>query len=79
MSRVTPVPSDLVAFVNRFPGLTASGISQLMKKRSDWASGSLARLTKAGRISRKLEPGMRTAPAWRYYPASSPANTSLSV
>lgn len=70
IGHVTPVPTDLVKFVGRFPGLTASGISQLLGKRSDWASGSLARLAKAGRISKRHEKGMRTGMAWRYYPAT---------
>lgn len=70
MSAVTPIPRDLVKFVRRFPGLTASGVSQLLGKRSDWASGSLCRLAKAGRITRKLERGMRSGKSWRYYPAT---------
>jgi hypothetical protein len=68
VSAITPIPKDLVKFVTRFPGLTASGISQLMQKRSDWASGSLCRLAKAGRIRRRHEKGMKSFKAWRYYP-----------
>lgn len=70
MSAVTKVPQDLVKFVNRFPGLTASGISQLMGKCSDWASGSLCRLAKQGRICRRWEMGMKSGNAWRYYPVA---------
>lgn len=68
MSEITPVPTNLMKFVKRFPGLTASGISQLMRKRSDWASGALCKLAKAGRLRRRLEKGMTKNKAWRYYP-----------
>jgi hypothetical protein len=79
MAEVTPVPTDLVKFVKRFPGLTASGISQLMRKRSDWASGSLCRLAKAGRIRRRSEKGMTRHKAWRYYPLSVPSSSRSSA
>lgn len=69
MAAITPIPRDLVGFVNRFPGLTASGISQLLGKRSDWASGALHKLAKAGRISRRNGRGMVSGKAWRYYKA----------
>lgn len=68
MTKVTPLPTNLVKFVTRFPGLTASGISQLMRKRSDWASGSLSKLVAKGRLVKRRQLGMRPADAWRYYP-----------
>lgn len=69
MSKVTPIPTNLVDFVARFPGLTASGISQLMGKRPDWASGGLAYLVKQKRLVRRSQKGMTHNPAWRYYPS----------
>lgn len=59
----------LLKRVKEFPGCTASGLSRIMRERSDWASGTLHRLTKEGRVSRKWGKGMRSADAWRYYPA----------
>lgn len=68
MTKVTPIPKDIIGFVTRFPGLTASGISQLMREKSDWASGALSKLVKAGRLAKRLEKGMTKDGAWRYYP-----------
>ena len=68
MPKPTPVPTSLIEFVKRFPGLTASGISQLMGKRSDWASGALNKMATAGRLERRQQKGMTKDAAWRYYP-----------
>lgn len=69
MTQITPIPTGLVEFVTRFPGLTASGISQLMGKKSDWASGALNRMVKKGRLARRNTRGMKSSTAWRYYPS----------
>lgn len=68
MTKVTPIPTNLVEFVTRFPGLTASGISQLRGKTVGSISGSLYKLVKDGRLAKRRERGMTMDGAWRYYP-----------
>lgn len=61
--------AKLVSFVRTNPGLTASMIAILWRRPYGTISSSLYELTKAGKLSRSMEKGMRggVTKAWRYY------------
>ena len=58
----------LVQFVKRNPGLTATMIAVLWRRRPAYISSVLYRMSEEGMIDRRQEQGMMgSVRAWRYY------------